>query len=129
MIQLNILSGGKAGLQWNTRRLPVHIGRASGNELQLEDDGVWDQHLTLEFRRQEGFTLATAPDALVTVNNRPVQTTLLHNGDIITLGSAKFQFWLSPARQRSLPTGEFLVWALVTLVTFVQFVLIYRLIR
>ena len=129
MIQLNILSGKKAGAQSAARRFPFRIGRAPGNDLLLDDDGIWDQHLTLEFNRQKGFTLAAAPDALVAINGGPVLTAILRNGDIITLGSAKLQFWLAAARQRSLRLREAIVWALLVAVTAAQFALIYWLIR
>ena len=129
MIQLNVLSGKKAGNQSVARRFPFRIGRSAGNELRLDDDGVWDQHLTLEFQREAGFTLTAASNALASVNSRPVQTVVLRNGDLITLGSVKLQFWLGNARQRGLRAGEFLVWALVVAVTFAQFALIYWLIR
>jgi hypothetical protein len=129
MIQLNILSGKKAGGHTVARRFPFHIGRAAGNELQLDDDGVWDRHLTLEFQREAGFTLSTASDALASVNSRPAQTAVLRNGDLITLGSVQLQFWLGAARQRGLRASEFLVWMLVVAVTFAQFALIYWLIR
>jgi pSer/pThr/pTyr-binding forkhead associated (FHA) protein len=128
MIQLNILSGRKAGAQSAARHFPFRIGRAAGNELQLEDDGVWDHHLTLEFNRQKGFTLATTPNALTTVNGEPVQAAILRNGDIITLGSAKLQFWLAAARQRSLRLREAFVWGMLGAVTAAQFALIYWLI-
>ncbi len=129
MVQLNILSGKKAGGQAVARRFPFHIGRAAGNELQLDDDGIWDRHLTLEFQRGAGFTLTTASNALASVNREPAQTAVLRNGDLITLGSVQLQFWLGAARQRGLRTGEYFVWALVVAVTFAQFVLIYWLIR
>jgi pSer/pThr/pTyr-binding forkhead associated (FHA) protein len=129
MIQFNILSGKKAGTQSAARRFPFRIGRAAGNELQLDDNGIWDQHLTLEFNRQKGFTLATAPNALATINGEPVQTAVLRNGDIITLGSTKLQFWLAAARQHGLLLREAFVWALLTAVTAAQFALIYWLIR
>ena len=129
MIELHILAGKKAGSQSVVRRFPFRIGRASGNDLQLNDDGAWDQHLTLEFHRREGFKLAAAQNALVMVNNQPVQVALLRNGDIITLGSAKLQFWLAATRQRGLWLRERFVWALLVAVIFAQFALIYRLIR
>ena len=113
MIQLNILSGRKAGAQSAARRFPFRIGRALGNDLQLDDDGIWDRHLTLEFNRQKGFTLATAQNSLATINGGLVQTAILRNGDIITLGSAKLQFWLAAARQRGLCLREAFVWALL----------------
>jgi len=125
MIELHILAGKKAGGQSVVRRFPFRIGRAGGNDLQLNDDGTWDQHLTLEFHRREGFKLTAAQNALVMVNHQPVQTTLLRNGDIITLGSAKLQFWLAAARQRGLWLRERLVWALLVIVLLGQFALIY----
>jgi len=111
------------------RRFPFRIGRTSGNELQLDDDGVWDRHLTLEFDRRRGFTLAAAPDTLTTVNGEPLQTTVLSNGDTITLGSARLQFWLAAAPQHSLRLRETFVWVLLAAVTAGQFVLIYGLLR
>ena len=125
MIQLNVLSGKKAGHQTVARRFPYRIGRAAGNELQLDDDGVWDRHLTLEFQRGSGFTLAIEPKALASVNHRAIQTAVLRNGDLITLGSVQLQFWLGAARQRGLRAGEFFVWTLLILVTAGQFALIY----
>jgi pSer/pThr/pTyr-binding forkhead associated (FHA) protein len=129
MVQFNILSGKKAGAQSAARHFPFRIGRASANDLQLDDNGIWDQHLTLEFDRQKGFTLAVAPDALATINGGPVQTAILRNGDVITLGSARLQFWLTAARQRDLRLREAFVWTLLAAVTAAQFALIYWLIR
>jgi pSer/pThr/pTyr-binding forkhead associated (FHA) protein len=129
MIQLNILSGKKAGTQTVARHFPFRIGRAAGSNLQLDDDGIWHQHLALEFQKQEGFKLATAPNALATVNNEPVQSKILRNGDTITIGSVKIQFWLATARQRGLRLREGFVWALLISVTLGQFALIYWLIR
>jgi pSer/pThr/pTyr-binding forkhead associated (FHA) protein len=129
MIQLNILSGKKADSQPVARRFPFRIGRTAENELQLEDDGVWDQHLTLEFQPQSGFNLITAPNALATVNGEAVQNKILRNGDTITVGSVKIQFWLAAARQSSLLVRESFVWALLVFVTLGQFALLYWLIR
>ena len=127
MIQLNVLSGKKAGSRAVVRRFPFRVGRAPENHLQLEDDGVWDRHLALELQ-DGGFHLAVAPGALAAVNGEPFQNQILRNGDTITIGSAKVQFWLAAARQRGLRTRELFVWALVATVTAAQFVLIYWLI-
>jgi hypothetical protein len=119
MIQLNILSGKKAGGQTVVRHFPFRVGRAAENDLQLEDDGVWDQHLVLEFQKQEGFQLTT----------ESVLDKILRNGDIITIGSARLQFWLAAARQRGLRAREFFVWALIAAVTAAQIALVYWLVR
>ena len=129
MIQLNILSGRQAGAQTVARHFPFRIGRAAQNDLQLEDDGVWDQHLVLEYQKTEGFKLATSANALATVNGEPIQNKILRNGDTITIGSARLQFWIAAAQQRGLHSRETFVWALLALVTIGQFVLIYWLLR
>jgi len=125
MLQLDILAGKKAGMRTAARRFPFHIGRAPGNELQLDDDGIWDRHLTVEFDRRNGFSLATAPNALAAVNGERVETAPLRSGDIITVGSAKLQFWLAAVPQRSAWGREALVWFLLAAVTTAQLALIY----
>lgn len=125
MIELNILSGKKAGAQSAARHFPFRIGRAEGNDLQLADDGVWDRHLVLEFQKKEGFKLAASANALATVNGEPVLEKILRNGDIITIGSARLQFWLAAAQQRGLRLRENFAWALLIFVTLGQFILIF----
>ncbi|HUZ08426.1 MAG TPA: FHA domain-containing protein [Candidatus Paceibacterota bacterium] len=129
MIQLNILSGKTAGAQLAARRFPFRIGRAAGNDLQLEDDGVWERHLVLEFQKGEGFKLVTSANALATVNGEPVLEKILHNGDIVTIGSARLQFWLAAAQQRGLRLRENFGWALLIFVTLGQCILIHWLLR
>jgi pSer/pThr/pTyr-binding forkhead associated (FHA) protein len=129
MIQLSVLSGKQAGTQAVARRFPFRIGRSAENELKLEDDGVWDRHLTLEFQPQSGFNLNTAANAIATVNGESVQNRILRNGDTFTAGSVKIQFWLAAARQGSLIARESFVWALLASVTAGQMALIYWLLK
>jgi pSer/pThr/pTyr-binding forkhead associated (FHA) protein len=125
MVQLCILSGKKAGSQTVVRRFPFSIGRSAGSDLSLEDEGVWERHLTLEFQNQEQFVAQTVPGALLALNQQSVETAPLRNGDILTLGSVKLQFWLAPARQRGLKFRESLAWGLLAVVTLTQLALIY----
>ena len=129
MIHLHILSGKKAGSRMVASHFPFRIGRASGNDLSLEDAGIWEQHVTLEFQKKEGFHLATAANALASVNDKSIENIRLRNGDIITLGSAKIQFWLAPAPQYSLRLRENFIWALLILITAGQFLLLYLLLH
>src|ERR1700733_4008848 len=129
MVQIEILSGKKSGEKKIVRHFPFSIGRAAQNDLQLDDTGIWDNHLTIEFRKENGINLAVAPNALASVNNQPVQNQILRNSDFITLGSVKLQFSLAPARQRSLRVRENLVWAILIFVLAAQFALLYWLIR
>jgi pSer/pThr/pTyr-binding forkhead associated (FHA) protein len=125
MIQLNILSGKMAGRQWVARHFPVRIGRASGCDLRLEEDGVWDQHADLNFDPDGGFSLKTQASALATVNGEPVQSARLRNGDAIHLGSVRLQFWLAATRQRGLQLREWIVWGLVAAVSAVEIAVVY----
>jgi len=129
MVQLRIISGTRAGDLRVIRHFPFRIGRSVENDLCLEDAGVWENHLTLEFQKNEGFILQAAPDAFAAINEEPQTSTRLRNGDIISFGSSKIQFWLAAPRQRGLRLQEFFVWALLAAVTILQLALIYSLLK
>lgn len=129
MIQLKVLSGKKAGAAWVARHFPVRIGRSAGADLQVEEGGVWEQHLQLDFNPAEGIVLSTQPDALATVNGQAVHQTILRNGDTIDIGSLRLQFWLSETRQADLRLREGFTWAAITAISLGQVGLIYWLLR
>jgi pSer/pThr/pTyr-binding forkhead associated (FHA) protein len=129
MVRLEILSGKKAGTAWLARGFPLRIGRSAAADLQLEENGVWEQHLQLELSPAEGFLLKTRPPAVALVNGQPVQQAILHNGDHIDIGSLKMQFWLREAPQRGLQFRERLIWAGVLAISLLQVAIIYRLLR
>lgn len=129
MVQIKILSGNKAGSSWDARHFPVRIGRSSKSHLQLEEAGVWDDHLKLIQDRAEGFVVETHANALASVNGQPIHRALLRNGDTIELGSVKLQFWLSEPRQRSQTLREAFVWVIITAVCFGQVALVYWLLK
>ena len=129
MVLLRILSGPKAdGLQ-AVRRFPFHVGRAPDNDLCLNAARIWDYHFALDLRPREGFILQTFDEAFAAVNDQPKTSARLRNGDVISFGSAKIQFWLSAPAQRGLRLRELLVWTLLLLVTFGQLALIGYLLR
>jgi hypothetical protein len=129
MVQIKILSGRKAGSSWDARRFPVRIGRSANSDLQLEEAGVWDDHLTLRLDPAEGFLLETHENALATVNGHPAPRTALRNGDTIDIGSVKLRFWMSEPRQRGQALREAFVWTLITAVCLAQIALVYWLLR
>ena len=129
MLQFQILSGKQAGFLWDARRFPVRIGRAAGSDLQIEEDGVWDEHLRVELKTGEGFVITAHPGALVSVNQSPVETIRLRNGDIITAGSARIAFRLSQTKQRGLKLREAFIWLTIAGITVAQVVLISWLLR
>ena len=129
MFQLKVLSGKKAGTVWVARRFPVRIGRAAAADLQLEESGVWDQHLKLDLSPEEGIVMSAQPNALATVNGQPAHRIVLRNGDAIDVGSLRMQFWLSEARQAGLSFREGLTWAGIAVVSLGQVGLVYWLLH
>ena len=124
MVQFKILSGKKAGSLWEARRFPVRIGRSANANLQIEQAGVWDDHLKVG-AEPDGFVLETQGSALASINGQPVQRAVLRNGDTIEMGSAKLQFWLSEARQRGQGVREAFVWGVIVAVCLAQIALVY----
>ena len=125
MIQFSILTGKKAGASWTARRFPVRIGRSPAADLQLDEEGVWDQHLEVDFRPRDGFYLTTHPNALASVNGQPVRQARLRNGDAVQIGGLNMQFWLGQTRQASLRFREAFTWAAIAAVCLAQIALIY----
>lgn len=96
--------------------------------MRSEEDGVWDEHLQLDFQPAEGVVLSTGEHALTAVNGQPASRVVLRNGDTIDLGSLRLQFWLAETRQIRLGWRECVIWSLLVLVTLGQVALIYWLI-
>jgi pSer/pThr/pTyr-binding forkhead associated (FHA) protein len=129
MVQLKVLSGKKAGTTWVARRFPVSIGRSADADLQLEEHGVWDQHLQLYFNPAVGIVMSAQPNALAAVNGQPVQQAVLRNGDAIDIGSLRMQFWLSEICQAGLRFREWITWAGIAAISLGQVGLIYWLLH
>lgn len=129
MVRLNILSGPQAGGLQTVRRFPFHVGRAPDNDLSLDAPGIWDYHFMVDLQRAEGFTLRTFDGAFAAINDHPATSARLRNGDTISFGSVKLQFWLSDPAQRGLGLREALVWCLLAFVTLGQIALIIYLLK
>ncbi len=125
--RLDILNGRLAGQTRMVERLPFSIGRHAEAGLRLEEPGVWDQHVELEWRFPEGFVARRRADASATVNGQPFTEQRLRNGDVLELGGAKLQFWLGDVSQKRLALREVLVWAALALLAASQLWLIVRL--
>jgi len=129
MLQLSILSGKTAGTVWVARRFPVRIGRGASCDLRLEGNGVWDEHLHVQFEPVKGFVLEATPNALATINGQPLQRTVLRNGDLIEIGSVKMQFCLSETRQTGLRLREAMTWVAIVGISLGQIAIIYWLLK
>jgi hypothetical protein len=112
MIQLHVLSGASAGQRHELNQFPVSVGRNATCSVPLSDPGVFDKHFEIQFS-PEGYNLQASPHAVVTVNDARAETALLRNGDIISAGYPKLQFWLGAMTQRGLRLRESIAWFLV----------------
>lgn len=129
MIQLDILSGKKAGASIVARRFPFQAGRSPDSGLLLDDAGVWDRHLVFNVHRGSSVVLNVQANALATVNGAPAQTAALRNGDIVEFGAVKLRFALSPAPQRSQRWREVALWVGLGLIFAIQVAAIYLLLE
>jgi predicted component of type VI protein secretion system len=128
VVQLQFLNGNRSGTVFRSNHFPIHSGRAADADLPLDDPGVWQRHFLIDWRA-EGLILEAESEALLSLNDNPVQRSLLRNGDIITLGALKIRFSLSPVRQSSLTLREWLTWIALGALCFGQIALVYVLIR
>lgn len=125
MIQLDILSGSKAGHRTVVRQFPFSVGRSTQSHLRLEDAGVWERHLEFTVRPNEGFVLTTSPETSTLLNSERIQSAVLRNGDIIDAGSVKIRFGMSPTHQSTLKMREMATWLALAALCFAQVALIY----
>jgi hypothetical protein len=126
MVQFKILSGKMAGSESDARRFPFRIGRSAKSDLRLEGDGVWDDHLEIDFDPASGIVLRAQGSALTSVNGKPCSEAVLRNGDELDIGAIKLRFWMGATKQKGLAFREWLTWAGLALVTAGQFFVIYQ---
>jgi len=126
VIQIEILTGTRAGTRCEARRLPFRIGREKTAALSLADDGIWESHLELSHRPGDGYYLTARPDSLSLVNGDPVKKAVrLANGDLLEAGSVQLRFGLAATRRTAMVWREVLVWTGVALLCLGQIALIY----
>ncbi len=124
MIEFRFLAGSQAGGQWAASRFPVRIGRNPESDLVLQDPGVWEEHAEIGYDPSAGFYVTPLSEGAVIVNDHPVESAVLKNGDTLTLGRAVVQFWLAPTQQRSFRLMECLLWLALAGLSVAQWLLI-----
>lgn len=103
--------------------VPFLVGRRGAN-LELEQPGVWDRHFIVDRSNDGRFVAIPQPEAVLTRAGRVLtETTPLRNGDVLEAGSARLQFRLRAARQRSLSALEILTWVGLCVLVVVQIAL------
>jgi predicted component of type VI protein secretion system len=128
MVDLQILSGNRTGTKFRGDHFPIRVGREQGLAWSLDQPGVWPRHFQIGWQ-PEGLILEAETDALISVNDAAVRRAVLRNGDIITIGSLKIRFSLSPVRQSSLAAREWMTWIALAGLSLGQVALVYLLLR
>jgi hypothetical protein len=125
VIQIQILSGKMAGATSVARRFPFRVGRSRSADFQIEEPGVWDDHLKFSRGPDNSIELTAQPGALVHLNDQPVTTSRVRNGDLIEIGGVRLVVGLSPTRHKPLRIREGLVWIGLGLIGLFEVGLIY----
>ena len=110
MVQLRVLNGSRAGTAQTVSLFPCTLGRSVGDDVQLVEVGVWENHLQLDLQVPAGFRLCRLGQGRARVNGAEFDELLLRNGDVIELGAVKVQFWLGEVRQSDHHLRETLTW-------------------
>lgn len=125
MVQLNVLSKDNQQQLFLSKSFPIRIGRGKDCHLQLDDMGIWKNHLELNLNEELHFTIRTISDATAMINGEPLKgIQLLHNGDLIGIGMVKIQFWLGAVQQKKLGIREATAWTLLLAVTIAEIYLL-----
>ena len=125
MVQLNILSKDNQQQLFLFKSFPILIGRGKNCHLQLDDMGIWENHLELNLNEARHFTIRTVSDASAMINGEPLEgVERLHNGDFIGIGMVKIQFWLGAVQQKNLGLREAAAWTLLLAVTIAEIYLL-----
>lgn len=125
MIQVQILSGKQAGSEVVARRFPFCIGREAEADLQIDETGVWERHVQIDFQRGTGFVFLAGSQALLLINGERRENGRLRHGDMIDIGAVQLRFWLASAAQKSLRLRETLTWSALAALFCGQIALIY----
>lgn len=92
------LEGPNKGKGYHIRRTPTLIGRTAA-DLEIPDRRVSRKHAQLDILGPGQFSLKDLASTSGTlVNERPISTTRLENGDIVSFGGTKFKFVVRPMR-------------------------------
>jgi hypothetical protein len=128
MVQLNILSGKRAGTVCVARHFPFRVGRNADADLSADEPGVWDNHLEFQLCPGEGIRVTAHAEALMTINAERAESAILRNGDVLEAGALKLRFWLSEVQLVSQKLREALTWAALGLLLAAQIAAIYWLV-
>ena len=129
MVQLRVLHGTTAGEALAVNRFPCTLGRATTDDLQFPDVGVWDQHLQLDRQVPQGFLLRRLGAGRASVNGTEFDEVFLHNGDTVDFGGVKLRFWLADVRQSNNDTRELFAWSCLLLLVLLEAGLLIWLLR
>jgi pSer/pThr/pTyr-binding forkhead associated (FHA) protein len=115
MVQLELTSGKKTELiKVNT--FPCNIGRGGKNAIQITSRGVWDEHASITFDSETGFSILAQGRGTLIVNGEPADQARLKNGDSIELGSARLRFWLAAVKTGDTSNTDLIFWSIISAV-------------
>jgi predicted component of type VI protein secretion system len=116
MIRLEVSASGRSAGSRHVDSFPCVVGRAAGCDLRLDAAGVWERHVEIDLRGDQGFQLRALSGGSVILNGEQIEFGRVRNGDRIDLGGLALRFWLTPVRARSNRVGDVIFWGICTAV-------------
>ncbi len=89
---LEILSGNNKGNHYTLGHETLHVGRASDNDIVLDDNRASRHHVQISYENGLYFISDLNTPNGTLVNRRRILNQQLQNGDVIQIGSHTFQF-------------------------------------
>lgn len=123
MVQVRISIPDQPDREVAVGSLPARLGRAHRCEIVCEADGLWDEHLRLSLDAANRLAVEAVHHALVTVNDRKVETAVLKPRDRIRCGAALLEVSPAPPVPRGDAPSGLALWCLFAVVLLVQPVL------
>jgi hypothetical protein len=90
--RLVIVSGSKQGVAFPLRQAVVSIGRATDNNIVLQDNSISGHHARIELRGAQVFVIDQGSRNGTFIKNQQVQQAQLFGGEMILLGDTRLQF-------------------------------------
>jgi len=125
MIQVDIESAaGCAARSVTVRRFPAVLGRDPSCEVQVEQPGVWRQHVRLELDPDDGIHVVICQDAVARHNGVVLERARFRQGDVLEFGGATARLWFTPVNRKSVVFREIFLWCVLALLMGLEIVVV-----
>ncbi len=127
MLVLQFVAGSLKGSEVQVPGLPVTLGRDSGVDVRLEDDGVFGKHALISLTSDLNLQLEAKAPAFALIEGAKTHVGIIRTGDRIAIGASAFRLALDSPDQASVSIRETLLWFGVLALIVAQMWLMFKL--